>query len=177
MKSLLLSLSFVVAGVAAMAQAPKATVKWYTLEQAIELSKQNPKKIMIDVYTDWCGWCKKMDSETFSNPVIAKYLTDHFYPVKFNAEQKGNVVFQGKTFKYVDQGGGRGYHELAAALLKNQLSFPSIAYLNEKLEFLGAIPGYRDAKQFEPLINYISDDKYLNTAFDVYEKSFVGQVK
>ncbi len=54
------------------------TVKWYSFEQAVKLNKQNPKKIFIDVYTDWCGWCKRMDKVTFSNPVIAKYLNKYY---------------------------------------------------------------------------------------------------
>jgi len=81
---------------------------------------------MIDVFTDWCGWCKKMDAETFSNPEIAKYVNELNYAVKFNAEQKADITFQGKTFKYVDQGNGKGYHELAAALLST--SFPSLLF-------------------------------------------------
>jgi uncharacterized protein YyaL (SSP411 family) len=55
-------------------------VKWYTLEQAIALNKKEPRKIMIDVYTDWCGWCKKMDITTFNNNVIADYLNSKYYP-------------------------------------------------------------------------------------------------
>jgi thioredoxin-related protein len=159
------------------AQSESSRIKWYTFEQAIELNKKVPKKMMIDVYTDWCGWCKKMDAETFSNPEIAKYVNEHFYAVKFNAEQKADITFQGKTFKYVDQGNGRGYHELAAALLSNQLSFPTISYLNEKLELLGPIPGYRNAHDLEPLLVYISEEKFKSMAYDAFQKSFTGKIK
>ena len=152
-------------------------IKWYTFEQALELCKKAPKKIMIDVFTDWCGWCKKMDAETFSNPEIAKYVNEHYYAVKFNAEQKEDITFQGKTFKYVDQGNGKGYHELAAALLSNQLSFPTISYLNEKLELLGPVPGYRNAHDLEPLLVYISEDKFKSMGFDAFQKSFTGKIK
>lgn len=158
-------------------QAESSKIKWYTFEQAVELCKKAPKKLMIDVYTDWCGWCKKMDAETFSNSEIAKYVNEHFYAVKFNAEQKSDITFQGKTFKYVDQGNGKGYHELAAALLSNQLSFPTISYLNEKLELLGPIPGYRNAHDLEPLLVYIGEDKYKSIAYDAFQKSFAGKIK
>jgi thioredoxin-related protein len=158
-------------------QAESSRIKWYTFEQAVELSKKTPKKLMIDVYTDWCGWCKKMDAETFSNPDIAKYVNEHFYAVKFNAEQKADITFQGKTFKYVDQGNGKGYHELAAALLSNQLSFPTISYLNEKLELLGPVPGYRNAHDLEPLLVYISEEKFKSIGYDAFQKSFAGKIK
>ncbi|NJK95139.1 MAG: DUF255 domain-containing protein [Bacteroidales bacterium] len=70
-----------------------AKVKWYTIEQVVELQKKEPKKILIDVYTDWCGWCKKMDAETFDHPIIAEYINKYYYPVKFNAESKEPVDF------------------------------------------------------------------------------------
>src|SRR6478736_5236100 len=91
-------------------------IKWMSFEEAIEKSKTEKRKIFIDVYTDWCGWCKVMDKKTFSEAKVAKILNEEFYPVKFNAEQRGNVVFNGTTFKFVASG-NNGYHELAAALL------------------------------------------------------------
>ena len=159
------------------AQSENTKIKWYTFEQAIKLCEKAPKKLMVDVYTDWCGWCKKMDAETFSNPEIARYVNEHFYAVKFNAEQRDSIVFHGHTFKFVDQGNGKGYHELAAALLSNQLSFPTISYLNEKLELLGPVPGYRNAHDLEPLLVYISEDRFKSTAYDAFEKSFSGKIK
>jgi thiol:disulfide interchange protein len=35
-------------------------VKWLSYDEAIALSKKNPKPIFIDVFTDWCGWCKEI---------------------------------------------------------------------------------------------------------------------
>jgi thioredoxin-related protein len=166
---------FTVSAVMAQLKLP-ATVKWYTIDQAMELQKKEPRKIMIDVYTDWCGWCKKMDSETFNNPVIAEYLNANFYPVKFNAESKAPVTFGGKTFVNENQG-SRSSHQFAIALLQGQMSYPSIAYLGEKLEPLGAVPGYYSAKDFEPLIKFIKDDKYKTTTFEDFKKTFVGSVK
>ena len=146
-------------------------VKWYTIQEAEKLSKEQGKKVMIDVYTDWCGWGKKMDSETFNHPVIAKYLNEHYYPVKLNAESKEDITFMGNTYSYVAQG-ARGYHELAAGLLNGQLSFPTVAYLNEKLQLLGAIPGFKTAEMMEPLLVYISEDKYMTQSLEEFQKTF-----
>ena len=131
---------------------------------------------MIDVYTDWCGWCKKMDRETFNHPVISAYINENYYPVKLNAESKKDIRFKGQTFKYISQG-NRGYHELVAGLLNGQMSFPSIAYLNEKLELLGAVPGYRTAKDMEPLLNYIAEDKFISQSLQEYQKTFHSQIQ
>jgi thioredoxin-related protein len=150
-------------------------VKWYTIEEAEKLSKQHSKKVMIDVYTDWCGWCKKMDKETFNHPVIAQYINENYYPVKLNAESKEDITFMGTTYRYVAQG-ARGYHELAAGLLNGQLSFPSVAYLNEKLELLGAIPGYKTPEVMEPLLVYISEDKFMTQSLVEFQKTFKGKI-
>jgi thioredoxin-related protein len=150
-------------------------VKWYSIQEVVELQKKEPKKIMIDVYTDWCGWCKKMDSETFNNPVIAEYLNKNFYPVKFNAESKEPVVFGGKTF--VNEGeGNRSSHQFAIALLQGKMSYPSIAYLTENSQLLTAIAGYYSAKDYEPLITFIGENKYTSTTLEEYMKSFKGKV-
>ena len=63
-------------------------IHWYTFAEATKLNKKHPKKIFMDVYTSWCGWCKKYDAVTFSHPVIAKYINEHFYAVKFDAEEE-----------------------------------------------------------------------------------------
>lgn len=97
----------------------KPDVQWYTIEEVQELVKTAPRKIYIDMYTDWCGWCKVMDQKTFTDEKIAKQLNTDFYAVKFDAEGRENVDFKNQTFKFVAQG-SRGYHELAAALIHQQ---------------------------------------------------------
>jgi thioredoxin-related protein len=155
---------------------PVPKIKWYTIQEAEALSKQNPRKIMIDVYTDWCGWCKKMDAETFSHPVIAEYINKNYYAVKLNAESTADITFKGNTYKFIEQN-GKGYHELAAGLLNGRLSYPSIAYLNEKLELLGAVPGYKGPADMEPLLNYIAEDKFLTQSLNEYQQTFKSKIQ
>lgn len=80
-------------------QAHKGPIKWLSLEQADSLHKIQPKPLFIDVYTDWCGWCKRMDASTFQDPTIAAYLNSNFYPVKLNAETQKEINFNGKLYK------------------------------------------------------------------------------
>ena len=128
-------------------------IKWLTIEEAVELNKTTPKKFIVDIYTDWCGWCKTMDKTTFSEPVIASYLNEHFYSVKLNAEQKENIVINGQTFKFVESG-RRGYHELAAALTNGNLSYPTVVLIDEKLGILEVSPGYKKPAEMDMLMHY-----------------------
>jgi thioredoxin-related protein len=143
-------------------------VKWMTFEEAVEKSKTEKRKIFIDVYTDWCGWCKVMDKNTFSDPKVAEILNTKFYPVKFDAEQREDVVFQGTTFKFVPYG-NKGTHQLAAALLNNQLSYPTVVFLDEDFRMIQPLAGYMDAQKFHPIIQYIGEGHYKRTKWEEWQ--------
>lgn len=147
------------------------SVQWLTFEQALKKSKTEKRPIFIDVYTDWCGWCKVMDKNTFNEPEVAKLLNTKFYAVKFNAEQKDDIVFNGTTFKFVVSG-QNGYHQLAAALLNNQLSYPTVVFLNENFEMLQPLAGYRKAPEFHKVAQFIGEGHYKNVKWEQWESQY-----
>lgn len=179
MKRIFLAIAVIVvmAGISAMTfiespvAAEESEVKWMTFEQAVEKSKTEKKKIFIDVYTDWCGWCKVMDKKTFSDPNVAKLLNENFYPVKFNAEQAGDVVFNGITFKYIGEG-GRGTHQLAAALLNNKLSYPTVVFLDEEFRMIQPLPGYREAPEFHKIAQFIGEGHYKTEKWTDWQSKY-----
>ncbi|MCQ2307161.1 MAG: DUF255 domain-containing protein [Bacteroidales bacterium] len=147
------------------------TIKWMSFEEAIEANKTVPKKIFIDVFTDWCGWCKKMDQTTFLNKEVIEYMNENFYAVKFDAEQSDTIVFAGYTF--VNQGsknGRKGTHQLAAALLQGKMSYPSYVFMNEKNQLLTVAPGYMEASNLIPVLKYFGTDSYLNMKYNDFIK-------
>jgi thioredoxin-related protein len=161
-------------------QRNQANIKWMSFEEAVAAIEKDkkagrkPKKIFIDIYTDWCGWCKKMDKETFENAAIYPYLTKNFYPVKLDAEQRDDIKFSGHTFKFVAQG-SRGYHELAASLLDGQMSYPTVIFLNEDIQLLQRIPGYLDIPTFDAIMHYLAEDHFKNTPWNDFQTKFNQQ--
>jgi thioredoxin-related protein len=149
-------------------------VHWYGADDFEMLLEKQDRPIFIDAYTDWCGWCKKLDQDTFSDPVIAEYLNNNFYPVKFNAESKDPVKFMGREF--VNDGTAGKAHQLAVALMQGRMSYPTVIFLNEKGELLAPVPGYRGPADFEPLLVYFGNGKYLEQKFDEFTKTFTGKV-
>lgn len=143
-------------------------IKWLTIQEAYALTQKQPRKFVIDVYTDWCGWCKVMDRETFSKPAIVDYVNANYYPVRFNAEQTADVTLGKQTFKYVS-GGSRGVHELAAALLKNQMSYPTTVFMDEKFNLIQPIPGYLKPQLFHQIITYFGGNNHQKEPFDQYK--------
>ena len=144
-------------------------VKWYSLEEALSLTAKEPRILIIDVYTDWCGWCKRMDAATFSNEEIAATLNQDFYPVKLNAEAREDIVIGDQRYKFVDNG-RRGYHELAAIVTKGRLSYPTISVVDERGRVLNAYPGYKDAEQFKLFLAYFSEDAYKEKSWEEYRE-------
>lgn len=160
MKRYWIGLVFMVwAGAAWAQEAHSGPVHWMSFEEALEKSKTEKRKIFIDVYTDWCGWCKVMDKNTFSEPSVAKILNEKFYPVKFDAEQIGDIEFDGRTFKFIPQGRS-GVHELAAALLNNQMSYPTVVFLDENFKMIQPLAGYQKAPEFHRIIEFIGEDHF-----------------
>ena len=146
-------------------------INWLGFEEAVALQAQegNSKKIFIDVYTDWCGWCKKMDENTFQDPEVAANMKQHFYMVKLDGEGKEPIAFRDQVFSFVASG-RNGYHELAANLLQGQLSYPTVVYLDENMNMLSPVPGYLTPEPFLKIATYFGDDIYKTTKWEEYSK-------
>ncbi|MEB8329703.1 DUF255 domain-containing protein [Flavobacteriaceae bacterium KMM 6897] len=149
-------------------------VAWISWDEAVKKSQtdKKPKKIFIDVYTDWCGWCKKMDKDTFQNPEVASYMAKNFYMVKMDGEGKDPIEFKGKTYKFVPQG-RNGYHEFAAALMQGKMSYPTTIFLDEQLNMLSPVPGYQKPEPFLNIAQYFGDNIYKEKDW----KTYTGQSK
>lgn len=141
---------------------------WLTLNEAIALHKKKPKKILIDVYTDWCGWCKKMDKYTYTDSIIIDQLNKDYYLVKFNAEGKDSIQFRDHTFHFNQQ---YKSHDFAISLLQGKMSYPSTAFLDEELNLLTVVPGYLTPDQLSPILDYFGSNYYKTTSWEEFQRS------
>lgn len=144
-------------------------VNWISLEQASELMKKEKRPILIDLYTDWCGWCKVMDRKTYGNKKVADYLAAKFYTVKFNAESKGAVRWQNRDFAYNTR---YKTHDLAIFLTNGNLSYPTTVVIYPDGSAPQAIPGYLEISDFELIAKYFGEGYYGKTPFDHYKSAF-----
>ncbi len=149
-------------------QSESNEINWVTIEQADSMNKAGVNlPVFIDVYTDWCGWCKRMDATTFKDSAVVAFMNDNFINVKFNGEARRDIDFKNVTFSFVASG-RRGYHELAAALLQGKLSYPTVVFLNENLDMIQPVPGYRAAPEFLAIATYLGEGHYKTTAWDAF---------
>lgn len=158
------------------------SISWMSLEKAVELSKKEPKKILVDVYTHWCGPCKMMMRYTFTDPWIVKYINKNYYAVKFNAEGPDPITFRGKTFSnpgYVkDKRGRNSTHQLTQAIanVNGRIAYPTIVFIDQKLNVITPVQGYQKPAQFEPMLKFIGEDKYVSQKWQEYMASFKSEL-
>lgn len=134
-------------------------IKWMSFTQAVEANKKSPRKIFIDIYTGWCGWCKKMDNTTFLNDTVANYMNEKFYAVKLDAETKDTIIFNEHAFVYMPENKA---NTLALSLLNGKMSYPTFVVMDEKVQLLSPIPGFQTVPQLMPVLKYFGENIYLN---------------
>lgn len=143
-------------------QAQTQQINWMSIEEAVEANKKEPRKILIDVYTKWCGPCKMMMKNTFTNADVISYINTNFYAVKFDAESAEAVTFKGQLFEnpdYKPEAKGRnGVHQFSRALQVR--AYPTIVYLDEELNVIAPISGYRTPPQLELYLKLVAEEAY-----------------
>ena len=174
----------VVAFLTASLKAQEASlINWMTLEEAVAAQAKEPRKIIMDAYTTWCGPCKMLDKNTFHNKDVADYINENYYAVKFNAEGNSVVSFQGKKFSnpnYIPNKQGRNnQHELAGYL--GVTAYPTIIFLDEDDTLLLPLKGYHSPSQLELYLKLFATNKFKEITtkeqFQQYAKDFVPDFK
>lgn len=121
-------------------------LNWYTMEDLEKMQNVKGKKVLVDMYTSWCGYCKMMDRKTFTNPDVINYLNKEFVLVKFNAEQKEPISFKGKEYEWL-KGRRNGVNKLALKLMGSRMVYPTMVYLDDTFEVITTSPGYKTPEQ------------------------------
>ena len=146
-------------------------VNWLSIKEAQQKNKEVQKPFIIDIYTDWCGWCKHMMKTTYSNVGIANYINSNFYPVKFDAETKDTIEYNGKIYKPTSKE-PKTPHELAIKFLGTSLSYPSTMFVTNNFEYNLLSQGFIEDKKIEPLLIFMVENAWRNSVYDEFSKHF-----
>ena len=147
----------------------KEQVVWMLFEEAEQKLKEQQRPVLVDVYTDWCGWCKVMDKKTYARPQVIRYLNENFYNIRFDAESKEPVTWKGKTYKYDHT---RRIHELALELITGEMAFPNTVIIPPAGGKSQSIPGFLAPRDMELVARYYGDGVYRKRSFDNWARTF-----
>lgn len=145
----------------------KAAISWMSFEDAVAMNEKAPKKIFIDVYTAWCGWCKKMDASTFKDSTVVNYMSQNFYAVKLDAETKDTIRFKDKFFVYKPEFKA---NELAVSLLNGKMGYPSFVLMDESYSLLSPLSGFHTTPELMPVLTYYGSNDYKTIKWEDYKK-------
>jgi len=144
-------------------------INWISWDKMMQQrdSDSIKKKVFIDLYTSWCGWCKRMDGTTFSDPVIVNYIKNNYYTVKFDGETKDTIVFNNHIFYNSDPSytkpnpNSRGKaHWFAHSILDGKLSYPSYVLLDENLTRLMVYQGFKKVDEMLGILLFFGNNQY-----------------
>jgi thioredoxin-related protein len=138
MKKLRILYLTAILGLVSLSTKAQDKIDWMKFEDAVKANDFSPKMLLVDVYTDWCGWCKKMDKDTFTDPKVIKYINANFYPIKLNAEDTK------RTFDFK----GKEYNEAQMAASMRVRSYPNFVIIDPTLQNITQMPGYREPAPF-----------------------------
>ncbi|OSZ82443.1 hypothetical protein CAP35_04010 [Chitinophagaceae bacterium IBVUCB1] len=151
------------------APAAKNEIEWISFEEAEKRMQKEPRKVWIDVYTEWCGWCKVLDKKVFSHPEVIKYINSKYYAIKFDAERTDSFSFAGKKWGFMPE---YKANALAVQLMGGQMSYPTSIYMEANFQNPSPIPGYHPVPEMEGILKFLGEDVYKTTKYEEYVKTF-----
>ena len=134
-------------------------LKWTSFNAGLAEAKKNDKKILVDFYTDWCGWCKRLDKDTYGNDKVAGYLKDKYVAIKVNAESGDTVRYKNKV-----------YSQSQLAQSFGVSGYPTIVFFDSNGDVINSLPGYLPPERFLPVIQFIGENQYKKMSWEEYQK-------
>lgn len=134
-------------------------LKSIPFEAVDSLQQIQKRNIIVFIHTDWCQFCQRMKSTTFKNQEVIQKLNSDFYFIDLNAEEKRDILFNNKVFKYQPTGNNVGVHELALQLgtMNNQIVYPVLCVLNDKNEIILQYSNYLNTTDFKLLLEKLKE--------------------
>jgi len=121
-------------------------VEWRGWNAGLSSAASSRRPVVVDVYTDWCRWCKQMDREVYGRADVSRYLSEKFVTVKLNAESSEAVAYRGRNLTA---------RSLASSF--DVSGYPTTIFLTADGEHLVNVPGYVGPERFLLLLRYVGD--------------------
>lgn len=135
-------------------------VTWVKYDEGLKMAKETGKHILINFTTTWCGYCKKMKKETFSDINVIKFLNENFICAVVDGDSKNELDVDG--YKITESNLAKAEYRVTG--------YPTFWFLKSSGERIGPAPGYKPTDQFMEILYYVKNDIYADMTFDDYIK-------
>jgi len=126
-----------------------AEISWRGWNEGLSEAASSKRPVVVDVYTDWCGWCKRMDRDVYARQDVRDYLAKNYVAVRLNAEAAGRARYE-----------NRDYTPSSLAQRFRVSGYPTTIFLRANGEHLVNVPGYIDADRFKLMLRYFGEGAY-----------------
>lgn len=137
---------------------PAPEIRWMGIEAGLDAANGSDKKVLVNIYTDWCNFCKKMTDTVYPDSLVRQSVYEHFIPVGLNAESDALVTYQGSDISERDLARKLGVR-----------SYPTMLFMNAQGELILQSNGYMPAQDFNRMLLYIGSNAYQSMEFIQFE--------
>lgn len=148
-------------------------IQWMTFAEAMEQSRIEPRKIFVNLSTQWCPSCRKMDQTTFRNEAIVNYISEKYYAVKFDGGSNEEIVLNGETYGKE----GRVHHLAMFLSRRSSVVFPTYAVMDEDFQNPQPVYGYQDPESLDKFLTFFGEDYHESTEWEIFDQTYVYQRK
>lgn len=144
-------------------------LEWLNMNELNEKEKLQSKPVILDLYTNWCYWCKVMDKKTYSNSKVISYINEHFYAVKFDAESKEKVQWANREYNFNET---YKVNDFTMYVTSDQPGFPSTVIFADDQSQPVSLQGFLEPKELEPILKYFGEGANKTQSFNDFNSTF-----
>ncbi len=145
--------------------APAASIEWLGVNEGLKRARETGRPIVMNFYADWCGWCRKMDSEVYGNGDVAGAIARGYVPVRVVTDRNAEELVRFKNHTVTLR---------EFTMMLGVQGLPTVIFLESNGDIITKIPGYVDKPMFLSLLGYIGEKCYaMNVSFEDYSRGGV----
>lgn len=142
---------------ASAAEYPEDAPDWKPFGEAAEAARSDGDLVLIHAYTVWCGWCRRLDHDVYTDDTVQAYLAEHYEVTRVDIESPETINFFGAQAPMREIG-----------QVFEVRSTPTTVFFDAEGNYITKLSGYQPAERFLLVLRYVREAAYEMMPFDAY---------